>query len=84
MKNINTAMKFEANRRSNTLSNNNITFSQGEKIDEEKMNKVISNLTSFGQTKLGSQTEKQKAKKEMITSLIEKIIAANSELIKLP
>lgn len=84
IKNINDAITFEVeDRRGGTLKNT-VSFNQKERINDEKINKLIENLSAIDQISSYSAIVKNKALKKLPEDLIAKIKIANNIEIKLP
>lgn len=79
--NIVKAIEFEVvNRRGLDLTNA-VTFSQGDLLDNEKINKIIQNLEQTGQVVAYSATDGEKVLKVLVQNLIDLIREANAEIV---
>lgn len=77
--NIAKCIEHEAKRRGETPSS--VTFNKGEKIDEEKINSLISDLGKAGQELTELAEEKSKALHGLGQILISKVIAAYNQIV---
>ena len=77
--NITKCIEHEAKRRGKTPDS--VSFNKGEKLDDEKINKIISNLEKAGQTLSISEEQKKKGLYSLGQTLIDKAIAAYEETV---
>ena len=77
--NITKCIEHEAKRRGKTPDS--VSFNKGEKLDDEKINKIISNLEKAGQKLSISAEEKKKGLYSLGQTLINKAIIAYKETV---
>lgn len=81
--NIKTAIEFEVVNRRGIALPYNVTFSQGEQLDDTKITQIIENLKKAGQTPAYTASAGSPALKNLALDLIQKIKDANNATIGL-